>query len=189
MEDFWDGWFLRGHGLLTAMRQLFTAHGVEYAEDSYEPNDTPAQALGVLTNGFPYHQTFFHDQGNGAGGTPDADLFSFAAKAGTLYTIETRGLLGDANTSLILYAPDGTTVLKSNDDRSPGDRSSQIDFLCSANGTYFVKSFHGPGYGVYGSYDIKITANVVTSGGSLIPPIPTPSTRTTVLDVEGQYLK
>src|SRR5262249_39238714 len=82
--------------------------------------------------------------------------------AGTAYTIETLNLWGDANTSLELIASDKSTVLASNDDRIAFvDFSSFISYTPSTSGVLYVHSFHSPDFGIYGSYDLKITGNAV----------------------------
>jgi hypothetical protein len=179
LEDFWDGWFNRNQGSFTDMKGVFAHHLVEYFEDHSEPNDDPTIASYVENNGIPYHATYFKNQGNGSGGA-DSDYFKFDAMAGFRYVIETRDLLSDANTSLVLYGFDGVTVIASNDDRTPGDRSSLITFNSQASGTYYLKSFHGPGYGIYGSYDISVTPSESTAGGSKPPPTASPQTRHTI---------
>jgi hypothetical protein len=61
-------------------------------------------------------------------------------------------------------------VLFSNDDRNLQDKSSLITFTAPVNGTYYVKSFHGPGFGIYGSYDIAVSGgSTQTGGGSFTP--------------------
>ena len=175
LEDFWDGWFQLGQGNQPFMQEIFENHIVDYFESPAEPNNAVAAASPIPTNGFPMNETYFRDQGNGAG-MADLDFFRFDAEVGTTYAIETRNLISDANTSLVLYAPDGVSVLASNDDVAPGTKSSLINFLAPATGTYYVKSFHGPGWGIYGSYDISVTGNVSTGGGGTAPP-PSPGPR------------
>ncbi len=183
-EDFWDGWFLRNLGSYNEMRIVFSKHAVEYFEDLQEPNDTPGTAGSAPSNGIPIHATYFRDQGNGAGAS-DADFFSFGALGGFSYKIETANLLGDSNTSLILYATDGVTQLASNDDRAFLVKSSLITFTAPIDGTYYVKSFHGSGYGSYGSYDLSVTG-VSTIAGSAPMPSPDPYPPHIRLIVDGE---
>lgn len=167
-EDFWDGWFIRNLGSYNEMRTVFSTHAVEYFEDLQEPNDTPGTAGSTQPNGIPLHATYFRDQGNGVGAS-DADYFSFGALGGFSYKIETTNLLGDANTSLILYATDGVTQIASNDDRAFLIKSSLITFTAPIDGTYYVKSFHGSGYGIYGSYDLSVTGMSTVAGSAPMP--------------------
>jgi hypothetical protein len=158
LEDFWDGWFTRGKGFKSDMIAAFQRTSVEYYTDAGEPNDSVAAALPIALNGTS-HRTYFADvNGNGVG-EPDNDFFSFTAAAGTTYTIETLNLLGKANTSLVLYASNGTTVLASNDNRAAGDDSSLMVYTATAAGTLYIKSFHATDLGIYGSYDLRVTSN------------------------------
>ena len=159
LEDFWDGWFHPSvaNGRQQEMLSIFRQLGVEYEPDSMEPNDSVAAARLVIPGPATYHLTYWADPNNDLLGEPDPDLFSFDAVGGAPYTIETFGLLGDANTTLTLLASDGSTVLASNDDRSPTDRSSLIAYTPGAAGRFHLRSAHGPGLGIYGSYDLRIS--------------------------------
>ena len=170
-EDFWDGWFIRSEGLSSGMISVFLQHGLEFIDDLSEPNELSSTAAPVVSNGIPLHASYFKNLGNGAG-TVDTDYFKFDATGGQSYTVETTNLIGDANTSLILYATDGVSVMFSNDDRNLQDKSSLITFTAPINGTYYVKSFHGTGFGIYGSYDIAITGGSPQSGGGVFTPSP-----------------
>ena len=58
-------------------------------------------------------------------------------------------------------------MLAANDDRLQFvDKSSFISFIAPSTGTYFVKSFHSTGFGIYGSYDISVTGLSTQSGSS-----------------------
>jgi hypothetical protein len=157
LEDFWDGWFTRGKGFKTEMIAAFQRTNVEYYTDSGEPNNSPATALAVSTNGTS-HRTYFADVNNDGVGEVDNDFFSFSAVSGTTYTIETLNLWSKANTSLQLLAGDGVTVLVSNDNRAAGDDSSFMSYTAGSSGTLYVKSFHAPDLGVYGSYDLRLSS-------------------------------
>ena len=109
------------------------------------------------TNGTS-HRTYFADANNDGVGEVDNDYFSFTAVPGTAYTIETLNLWSKANTSLQLLAGDGVTVLASNDNRAVGDDSSLISYTATGSGTLYVRSFHAPDLGVYGSYDLRLSS-------------------------------
>ena len=181
LEDFWDGWFIRNLGSLTAMQEVFFQHAVLYYQTLAEPNDTVATAYTIQNNGIPLHETYFKDVGNGSG-SPDTDYVKFTGEAGVIYTIETRNLLSDANTSLFLYAADGVSQLAANDDRAPGNKSSLIQFTSPIDTTYYVKSVHGSGWGIYGSYDLSVISSVNKTGSSQPPPSILPQVRTTIYD-------
>ena len=158
LEDFWDGWFTRGKGFTAEVTAAFQTTNVEYYTDAGESNDSAAAALPIPTNGTS-HRTYFADvNGNGVG-EADNDWFSFTASAGTTYTIETLNLWSKADTSLVLLASDGVTVLASNDNRAAGDDSSLIVHAAAASGTLFIRSFHAAGLGIYGSYDLRVTSS------------------------------
>src|SRR6185369_13200514 len=59
-------------------------------------------------------------------------------------------------TTLTLLASNGVTVLASNDDRSPTDRSSLISYTPGTSGRLYLRSAHGAGLGIYGSYDLRL---------------------------------
>jgi hypothetical protein len=159
LEDFWDGWFVRGKGFKSAMEATFDLTNVEFFQDSSEPNNSVATATFNGAGGNSVHLSFFADSNGDGVGETDNDYFSFSASAGTPYTIETLNLWGDANTSLELLDSNGITVLASNDDRSPGDASSLINYTPAGSGTLYVRSFHAPDFGVYGSYDFRISGS------------------------------
>lgn len=163
LEDFWDGWFHPSvaNGRLPEMRSIFRQIGVEYEPDSMEPNDTVPAARLVVPSPATYHLTYWKDTDGNLLGEADPDLFSFDVLAGEPYTIETFGLRGDANTSLTLLGSDGSTVLAANDDRSPTDRSSLIAYTPAAAGRLYLRSAHGSGLGIYGSYDLKVAGAAV----------------------------
>jgi len=161
LEDFWDGWFTRGKGFKADMTSAFQLTNAEFYPDSGEPNDSVATALFNSGNGNILHQTYFADLNGDGVGEADTDYFSFSAIAGRSYTIETLNLWGRANTSLDLLASDGSTVLASSDDRSPTDPSSLITYVPTGSGTLYVRSFHAAEYGIYGSYDFRISGNAL----------------------------
>jgi len=184
LEDFWDGWFIRNEGSLGSMVGTFSRHGLDFKNDLAEPNEVAMSGLELSTNGLPFHASYFKDQGNGAGGV-DLDFFKFSTILGQTYKIQTTTLVGDANTSLSLIAPDGISVLQSNDDRSVVDNSSLITFTAPTTGVYFVKSFHGAGLGIYGSYDISVTGSSLQMGTGTYTPSIGVSVKRQITDVGG----
>ncbi len=161
LEDFWDSWFhpTVANGWFAEMKGAFRELGVEYFVDAFEMNDSVAEARLLVPSTAVQHATFFADRNGDLLGEPDTDVFAFDAVGGTSYSIETLSLLGDANTSLTLLATNGTTVLASNDDRSPTDASSLIVYTPSSTGLLYVRSVHSPDWGIYGSYDLRIAAS------------------------------
>ncbi len=162
LEDFWDGWFhpTVANGHYPEMKSIFRAVGVEYFPDDFEPNDLLGEEKILVPGTALHHLTYFADRNNDLLGEPDTDLFAFdvpQAGVGKTYAIETLNLLSDANTSLDLLAADGATVLASNNDRSAIDASSLILYTPSAAGRFYVRSTHAADFGIYGSYDFRIS--------------------------------
>lgn len=160
LEDFWDSWFLSpvSNGFRPQMIDIAAHHGVEYFEDTREVNDTAAQATSAPTDGSTTHSSLFRDSNLDGAGAEDFDWFYFGASAGQSYAIETLNLRSDGNTSLRLYDTNGTTVLVLNDDRAPGDDSSLIEWVAPRTDQFFARVHHGADVGIYGSYDLKISA-------------------------------
>lgn len=158
-ERFWDGWFdaTVAGGFPQEMKDIFTTQTIEFFPDANEPNNTAATATGINPNNPLVHLTYFSDPDGDGKGAADPDLFSFSAQVGVAYTVETLNLLSDANTNLEIIDTNGTTVLASNNDRSASDPSSRIVWTAPRSGTFFVRSTHAADYGIYGSYDLRIT--------------------------------
>jgi len=121
-------------------------------EDIYEPDDSRAEATTVIPPSITHHN--FHD-------APDVDWVGFQGTAGITYTIETLNLTTGVDTKLNFYSWDGVTLtlLASNDDRSPGDRSSLITWVMTTDGWYYVEAgrFTGSYYGCDAYYDLRIS--------------------------------
>ncbi|MCI0568010.1 MAG: PPC domain-containing protein [Acidobacteria bacterium] len=184
VEDFWDGWFVRLLGSQGSMITMFSRHGMDFKHDLAEPNEEVALSLHLPSTGAPFHASYFKDLGNGAGSV-DLDYFKFLAVAGQIYKVQTTNLLGDANTSITILGPDGTTVLQSNDDRSALDKSSFINFTAPNTATFYVKSFHSTGLGIYGSYDISVTGTPAQMGSGTYTPSATVNVSRQIVDVGG----
>lgn len=135
-----------------------------------EPDDTPAQAQLVETDGRRYDRRL---ESFG-----DRDWIKFNATAGIAYVIQTSDL-GDlssslggpasappstkndvhaefADTVIDLYDTDATTVLRSDDDSGEG-LASRITWQCPANGMYYVQ-VRGYADARTGIYKIGVTA-------------------------------
>ena len=94
--------------------------------DDYEPDDTPSTATAITVGTAAQRHVLVPD---------DVDWFSFAAQAGTTYTIETTGIV---DTYMYLYGTNGSTLLESdNDDGSYPN--ARIDRAFSTSGTYYFK--------------------------------------------------
>jgi hypothetical protein len=159
LEDFWDGWFSPGivNGYRAEMEQIFAQFLVEFFPDIAEGNNSVSAPYPLVANGTSSHFTFFSDPERDGFGTADNDYFSFQTAANSTYAIETLNLISDGNTSLELYDTDGITVLASNDNRASGNESSYISWTAPRADTFYIRVFHAPDNGIYGSYDLKIT--------------------------------
>jgi subtilisin family serine protease len=105
---------------------------------------------------------------NGSINAPnDQDFFKFQALAGQQYTFQTTlGTLHDSVLSLL--ASDGQTVLAQNDDISPGNLASRINWRASAAGTYYLDVTTYPGAGT-GSFTLQLSS--APSGPPVLAPI------------------
>jgi hypothetical protein len=159
-EDFWDGWFLPpiGNGFRLEMIAIADHLVIEYHEDALEVNDSAGQATPVMADGVPTHATFFRDPGLDGAGAADTDYFSLSANAQQAYTAETRNLRSDGNTFLEILDSNGQTVLASNNDRAAGDDSSMLNWTAPRTDRFFVRVTHAADLGIYGSYDLVLTA-------------------------------
>jgi hypothetical protein len=153
LEDFWDGWFQPGQsqGFDAEMRAAFGALDIEYFVDTAEVDNAFGQAKLANPNGTPLARTFYP-----AG---DVDAFKWIAVAGKTYVVETSELLSDANTNLVVYAPDQTTIVAQNDNRGPLDPSSRVQFTAATNGVHYAFVNHSPDLGVYGSYTFRLVGS------------------------------
>jgi hypothetical protein len=117
--------------------------------DSYEPDDTFAQASSIDTDG-TYQSHTFHV-------TVDVDHVSFLAQEGVEYTIETGNLEGNCDTVIYLYDEDGRE-LDYDDDSAEEDVASRLVWIAPDSGIYYVavEDFHNQA-GPEVSYQIWIS--------------------------------
>lgn len=164
MEDFWDAWFLPpiANGFNAEMIDLATPLAIEYFEDLHEVNDDAAAAGGISTDGTPAHASLFRDADQDGAGESDIDFFAFSASSGQSYVLETLNLLSGADTSLRLYDSNGVDVLALNNDRAPGDPSSLINWTAPRTDQFFARVHAAVGPAEYGSYDLRVAAQVPT---------------------------
>ena len=156
IEDYWDGWFLRGHDSETEMRQVFAARGMEFYDDTFEQDDSLVQARnGGIQSGTTHHTIY------PAG---DSDWTRFDAVLGGMYVFETRNLPCGTDTEMRLWASNGTTLLAQNDDQSPTDLSSRIAWTASLSGPVYLQVRRRPppptDPDTYGSYDLRVNITV-----------------------------
>jgi hypothetical protein len=123
--------------------------------DAGDPGQGPAGAIYV---GIPSSTRGLLDSGS------DVDWFSFDAQSGSTYVVETvLDTLRDS--TLALYAPNGTTQLAFDDDSGVGF-ASRIEWTAPASGRYFVQvaAFRRE----TGSYSLAVSRQ------DFVPPAPPP---------------
>jgi hypothetical protein len=100
--------------------------------DSYEEDDTPAQANLLVTGEANKQAHTFCDDAT--------DWVKFTARAGSIYTITTSSWGQRADTFVALFEADGSTLLAANDDYAgTTDFSSRIVWQAAKDGTYLVR--------------------------------------------------
>jgi PKD repeat protein len=169
LEDFHAGLELEAPAIMAAVTGdevnpgIFKDRLIRYYPDSNESNDSagaaiplPLGAAGLLQRTF-FRPAVTHDG--------DEDWYTVDATVGTL-VVETLNLGDGADTLLQLYDATGSVLLDSNDNRTPGDRSSLIARVIAAPTTFLVR-VRASGVAVqYGYYDLR--AQVVVNGPPII---------------------
>jgi len=176
MEDFWDGWFTRGHGLETEMRNVTTDRQMEFTPDPSGSNST-ASCSTTVTIDNSIHETLYTSTTSS-----DTDYFCVVLSQGTSYTLQTLNLSNGADTYLELLDAQ-LNVLTSNDNGTdstdysqcqttsapgltcPSNSStalaSRLTFAPSSTGQYVARvtrSSRAPqSAGRYGSYNFRVT--------------------------------
>ncbi len=144
--------------------------------DTYEPDNTPAQAT-LFTVGSTQHHAFCVPG--------DQDWVRFTATVGTVYQIETLNLAETTDTYIELYDTNGSTLLAADDDSGGEPRASRILYQFSAPGTYYVKArqFVSSQGDPDRTYDLRITqlaptptSTPTTTGTATNTPTPIPCT-------------
>jgi Ser-Thr-rich glycosyl-phosphatidyl-inositol-anchored membrane family/Bacterial pre-peptidase C-terminal domain len=110
--------------------------------DSYEPDSTYALARPIVAGAPAQSHTLTSN---------DRDWFSFAATAGTTYTIET---FGSSDTYMNLFSNNGANLISSNDDESGTNTNAKITWTCTVSGTYYFEITGS--YGATGSYTVSL---------------------------------
>jgi YVTN family beta-propeller protein len=142
------------------------------AVDPFESDDTPANARPIAINGLAQKHTLEPPT--------DMDWAYFDAAAGSVYTITTSSLLGLTDTYMELYAPDGVTRLRENDDATPGDSASQIVWQAPASGRYFihVRDYYQTGARGCLGYELSVAGRIAVYLPIIVnlpPPTATPT--------------
>lgn len=126
---------------------IFKDRQVRYYLDGDEPNNGPPGTSVAVLPATLTQRTIF--------GTGDADWFEVTLLTGQ-FNVETFNLKDGADTVLDLFDGVGS-LIASNDDRAPGDKSSRINVQINVAGVYRVRvtAFAGAGAVTeHGYYDI-----------------------------------
>jgi hypothetical protein len=128
--------------LLTAHQVLVSA--VACVDDVFEADDTSATATPIAVGDTQVHNFCFDN----------SDWLQFDATQGSVYKITTSALGVEADTQLILYDTDGSSILLFHDNMGntetlthtvdlesgfPPDPASEIVWEAQVTGTYFIK--------------------------------------------------
>jgi YVTN family beta-propeller protein len=151
--------------------------------DGFEPDNSVDQAKKINTAGL--------SQGHNICPNADRDWMHFSVQGPVQLTLETRNLVGGADTMLTLYAPDGETVLAFNDDIGVGGggpevtanlnkqglsdeaRRSRIVYNFTKPGTYYmdVKDFDRTAFGTTRRYDVRVSGGPAFDNQVFLPVI------------------
>ena len=89
----------------------------------------------------------------------DVDVFAFEAIGGTSYSLHTE-VKAPIDTQLSIIAPDGTTMLASNDDESDFSTGSRLNWTAEQTGTHFVMVEATNGF--FGNYELFVAEGETT---------------------------
>jgi hypothetical protein len=117
-------------GSLLSVGELAVIGQVGSAGDGHEPDSHPSRAQALAVGADSRHSFSY------AG---DQDWTVFKAQAGSAYTLLTYDLQVHADTVIELYAPDGVTLLASDND-SGGGRASRLVWTAAESGQYYLKA-------------------------------------------------
>jgi YVTN family beta-propeller protein len=152
--------------------------------DSFEPDNTPAQAAIMNTAGITAQNHNICPNG-------DKDWSTFYVAGPQTLTLETSRLLGGTDTMLYLYDPDGSTLLAFNDDKgvavagpnivantnkvglAADELASRIVYTFVKPGWYvaMVKDFNPAAFGTSRRYNFAISGGAAYDKGVWLPVI------------------
>ena len=155
-EDWHDEWIANISNpqaqALTDMQNY--QHGIQYLEDTHEPNDSLTTATTIENTPYSVHGTTYPEG--------DEDWFKFSAVEFVTYKISTSNMFDGADTFLKLMDSTGNAIgLDDNIDdvgQPPGAfeaLSSEIEWTAPASGDYFVRVTRSP-HTTWGGDDLQI---------------------------------
>ena len=167
--DYWDGWFRPvNHGFHAESVEITEDWGIHFVNDIDEYNGSSATATPLTPNGVwsDLRTIYYSSATPPAPGAGDRDWYSFFVSSGTDLEIETRYHQGDAaslvDPYLELIAPNGSTVLASDDNAGDG-RNARIVATTTQTGTHYAVVRGGASYRDYGHYNVRARITGTTS--------------------------
>lgn len=136
--------------------------------DSYEPDDTIADAAPIATDGRPQDHNL-HMEG-------DRDHVCFEATQGKAYTIKTQNLGSEIDSIIYLYDSEGQELAR-NDDGTEEPLASRIVWVAPSAGRYcvMIRDLAEDSSGRGAAYSISVAESPFAEGADLYEPDDTPS--------------
>lgn len=130
--------------------------------DAFEYDNDQASAKGLFVR---------KSQSHFLCGDGDMDWVWFDAVAGKPYRITTGDLAEGLDTLMVLYAPDGKTVLQINDDYAGLGLASRIELTAAETARYYLKVQDSAGHGAPNfSYTLRLDTEGLPTAGPCLDP-------------------
>ena len=149
-------YYLRVQDAVTATHGILAYYSLELSasgngNDPGEPNNTPANARAISTDGTP--------QTRNIAPASDVDWFYFDAQAGQDYRINTFDLGPAGDTVICLYERDALSLVTCDDDSGPG-LASRLWWECTESGRYYLKvhDYRQDAGGTRADYNLSVHA-------------------------------
>jgi len=140
--------FFKFVAVLTAILVPVFVQAVE--PDSYEEDDSAAQAKVITLNDAEPQKRSFHEAG-------DEDWVKFYGLGGEKYSVQADNVGADCDVVIKLYDTDGVTFLEKGDDGGKGMADSLKSSPLSRDGIYYVKIYNiSESTGENTQYDLRI---------------------------------
>jgi hypothetical protein len=126
------------------------------APDAYENDDSSSYAKVLVADGQIQERNHYDDA---------ADWVKVSVTSGAKYVFESW-VTGVADTYFYLYDSNGTTLIKSNDDKTSVDRGSKVEWTASATKTVYLRIYSYNGrYGTNRNYTVSVTGGTIITNG------------------------